>query len=725
VKILITGGYGFIGSHVVERFEKEDYEVFVIDNLSTGNSENVTCKHKFYKYDVEDKACEDVFKRNNIDIVIHLAAQINVSNSMEDPFSDTQTNVLGLVNMLELATKYKVKNFLFASSAAVYGHIENQPINEDEQCNPNSPYGMSKYLGEQYCKKWTELYGLNTSCFRFSSVYGPRQALSGEGDAISTYMKSLMENGQLILNGDGEQSRDFIYVSDLTDALFRASESNISGVYNLSTNSRTSLNDLIPIMGTYVKINDIKRKEAKKEDIKYLSLDNSKLKRAIDWVPIISMEEGIKKTFSWYSDTTRKKESVPHKHVAKSKLISKEYIPYIENIFVFILLIFLTQVLNIKAIQDTIDLKLVYIVVMGLMYGRNQSVISAILSCILFTTESLLTGKTFLLLTLDTSFIFKFCIYILVGLVIGYIIDKHYEKEVASKISMDTLQKKYNFLQEIYTETHDSKLALEDQVVNSKDSFGKIYGVVKTLDSLEPQYIYKESVNLLKDLLNVESLSIYSVDKTRKFLRLIVNEGTNDFINQKTIALDDLMDAKGDILNGKIYINKNLNTELPMVISPILNEKGEFLALIMIHSIEFERLSLYFQNLVAVATGLIQTSILRAYQYEEAIHSKRYIKNTMILKKDFFENIVSINKNSMEKNFSEFAMLKISNTGSDIKAFSDAVSDVIRLNDFMGMAADNSVILLLSNSSSSDTKLVINRLQEKRIEAVEFSEDYI
>lgn len=309
MKILITGGYGFIGSHVVERFEKEDYEVFVIDNLSTGSSENVTCKHKFYKYDVEDKACEDVFKRNNIDIVIHLAAQINVSNSMDDPFSDTQTNVLGLVNMLELATKYKVKNFLFASSAAVYGHIENKPITEDEQCNPNSPYGMSKYLGEQYCKKWTELYSLNTACFRFSSVYGPRQTLSGEGegDAISTYMKSLMENGQLTLKGDGEQSRDFIYVSDLTDALFRASESNISGVYNLSTNSRTSLNNLIPIMGTYVKINDIKRKEGKKGAIKYLSLDNSKLKRAIDWVPIISMEEGIKKTFSWYSDTTQKK----------------------------------------------------------------------------------------------------------------------------------------------------------------------------------------------------------------------------------------------------------------------------------------------------------------------------------------------------------------------------------------------------------------------------------
>ncbi len=254
MKVLVTGGYGFIGSHVVERFEKEGHEVFIIDNMSSGKVENVSCKHKFYKIDVEDKSCEYVFKNNKVDIVVHLAAQINVTTSLEDPFLDTKTNILGLVNMLELSAKYKIKKFIFASSAAIYGNNEKIPLTEEEIAEPLSPYGISKYMGEKYCEKWNDIYNLDTICFRFSNVYGPRQGIIGEGGVISIFMDNIVKDQKITLNGNGEQTRDFIYVSDLTDALFKAAESDIShGVYNLSSNSRSSLNNLIKIL------NDLKR----------------------------------------------------------------------------------------------------------------------------------------------------------------------------------------------------------------------------------------------------------------------------------------------------------------------------------------------------------------------------------------------------------------------------------------------------------------------------------
>ena len=197
MKVLITGGYGFIGSFVAERFYKEGYEVFIIDNLSTGNKQNVDFKHKGYVLSVEDRKCEEIFRSNRFDTVVHLAAQVNVKTSIEDPILDSKSNVLGLSNMLSLAQKYNVHKFILASSAAVYGNNDEIPLSESSTCDPISPYGINKWIGETYCRKWKELYGLDTLCFRFSNVYGPRQGSVGEGGVISIFMEKVMNGKEL------------------------------------------------------------------------------------------------------------------------------------------------------------------------------------------------------------------------------------------------------------------------------------------------------------------------------------------------------------------------------------------------------------------------------------------------------------------------------------------------------------------------------------------------
>ncbi|MCX7921447.1 MAG: GDP-mannose 4,6-dehydratase [Clostridia bacterium] len=300
MKILITGGCGFIGSHVADRLFKEGHEIYIIDNLSSGSIENVKVKHRFYNFDIADEECEKVLQCNKVDIVIHLAAQASVSTSLECPYLDTRTNILGTSNMLFLSEKYGVKKFIFASSAAVYGNPEETPLSEESTINPVSPYGMSKYTGEFYCRKWSEIYGLNTLCFRFSNVYGPRQGMAGEGGVISIFIQKILDNQPLTIYGDGNQTRDFIFVEDLVDALYKSLESSYCGTLNLSTNTENNLNGLVQILEGIQPISEVIFQAARDGDILRSRLDNSKIRKILNWDTEYTFSEGIKKTYQWY-----------------------------------------------------------------------------------------------------------------------------------------------------------------------------------------------------------------------------------------------------------------------------------------------------------------------------------------------------------------------------------------------------------------------------------------
>ncbi|QMV41378.1 NAD-dependent epimerase/dehydratase family protein [Cohnella cholangitidis] len=304
MNVIITGGYGFIGSFVSERFYKEGHRIYIIDNLTTGQKSNVTIPHKFYRMSVHDLNCEQLFQSISPDVVIHLAAQVDVVTSVNEPHADTQSNILGLVNILRCSHKTKVKKLIFASSAAVYGPYEKISLKEDMVCGPVSPYGINKYLGEYYCEKWKELYGLKTLCFRFSNVYGPRQGSKGEGGVVSVFMERIRDGKELNVYGDGGQTRDFIYVEDVVDAIYRGANSEeVTGVYNLSTDTETSVNQLIEIIGSLKETGKVNYLDSRPGDIYRSSLDNTRVKRDLDWAPIYSIQNGLTRTFEWFTQS--------------------------------------------------------------------------------------------------------------------------------------------------------------------------------------------------------------------------------------------------------------------------------------------------------------------------------------------------------------------------------------------------------------------------------------
>lgn len=298
-EVLVTGGCGFIGSKIVERLLEENYHVIVVDNLSTGKIENInTSEVTFYNIDIIDERIEEIFKKHSIKYVIHQAAQTSVPYSINHLSEDTNINIYGSIKIIDLSKKYNVAKIIFASSAAVYGDNNDLPIKEDATGTPTSPYGLAKLTVEEYLLLAKQLYGLDYSILRYSNVYGPKQTTLGEGGVVSIFCDLLSRGERPIIYGDGNQTRDFVYVKDVADANVKALTSE-PGIYNISSNNPTKIIDLFHEISLHyeVKKNPL-FKEERKGDIRHSLLCNKKSLKYIQWTPKTSLEEGIKLTVS-------------------------------------------------------------------------------------------------------------------------------------------------------------------------------------------------------------------------------------------------------------------------------------------------------------------------------------------------------------------------------------------------------------------------------------------
>ncbi len=305
MKILVTGGCGFIGSHIVDAYIAKGHDVVVIDNLSTGVIENLNPQAKFYEQDITEDV-ESIFEKEKFALVNHHAAQINVRTSVEDPIYDAHVNVLGTVNVLRLASRYGVKRFVFSSSGgAVYGEPQRYPINEDMAFDPLSPYGAAKVAAEKYIITFASLYGLDYVILRYSNVYGPRQIIKSEAGVISIFVDCILSDKSCTIFGSGDQVRDYVYVGDVVEAnvLALTCESN---VFNIGTGLETSVNDLIEtfasILGKKVAHQHVAPRPG---EVFRNVLDCTKAHSQIRWQPKTRLKEGILKTFEHFKKIPR------------------------------------------------------------------------------------------------------------------------------------------------------------------------------------------------------------------------------------------------------------------------------------------------------------------------------------------------------------------------------------------------------------------------------------
>ena len=302
MKILVTGGAGFIASHIVDKFIEEGHEVVILDDLSTGFEKNINPKAKFVKLNIRDEKVSDLFEEEKFDVVNHHAAQMDVRRSVVDPAFDANTNILGTINLLQNSVKYGVNKFMFASTGgAVYGEQEYFPADENHPTVPVSPYGISKLSVEKYLYFYFNEHKLNHTILRYANIYGPRQNPFGEAGVVAIFSKKLLKGDQPIINGTGEQTRDYVFVKDVVKANLLTLSDDESDIYNVGTGIETNVNEL------YNMLNDIvgngheeKHGPAAAGEQMRSVITSDKLFNKFNWKPMTKLNDGLKETIEFF-----------------------------------------------------------------------------------------------------------------------------------------------------------------------------------------------------------------------------------------------------------------------------------------------------------------------------------------------------------------------------------------------------------------------------------------
>ena len=303
-KILLTGGAGFIGSHLAEAFLRQGHEVAVVDNLSSGRREQVPAGAQFYPYDIQSQETFDLIGRWRPQVLAHHAAQMSVHRSVEDPVMDARENILGSLNLFQAAAGAGMEKILFASTGgAMYGDQAPVPAREEDRPLPECPYGIAKLAVEHYLHFYQREYGITPICLRYANVYGPRQNGLGEAGVVAIFIEKFLAGEQPLINGDGLQTRDFVCVEDVVAANLAALDYPQAGVFNIGTGRETD------ILTVYRQLQEIigsprgpAHGPAKPGEQRRSALDSSRARKLLDWQPRLTLAEGLARTVAAFRE---------------------------------------------------------------------------------------------------------------------------------------------------------------------------------------------------------------------------------------------------------------------------------------------------------------------------------------------------------------------------------------------------------------------------------------
>ena len=304
MKVLVTGGAGFIGSHVADALVAEGHEVHVLDDLSSGKKENVPAQATLHPLDIRAGEVSALFEQERFDVLVHHAAQMDVRRSVADPGFDASVNVLGFLNLMEAGRASGLKKVLLASTGgAIYGEPDFTPQSEEHALRPLSPYGITKLCTERYLYYYQQQYGIDYVALRYANVYGPRQNPHGEAGVVAIFTQRLLEGEQPVIYGDGEQTRDYVFVGDVVRANLAALRYEGSGVFNVGTETETSVNELFRLLRGEIRPEmPEQHAEGKPGEQKRSILDYGHARQELGWDPKTSLKEGLRQTITWFRD---------------------------------------------------------------------------------------------------------------------------------------------------------------------------------------------------------------------------------------------------------------------------------------------------------------------------------------------------------------------------------------------------------------------------------------
>jgi len=308
MKVLVAGGAGFIGSHTADQLVAGGDDVVILDDLSTGPVAHIPAKARFYQMSLDSPWLSELFAIEHPDAVIHLAAQASVRRSVDNPVYDAHVNVLGTIALLQASVQHGVRRFVFASSGgAIYGDTDMVPTPEDHPGKPVSPYGAAKLAGEAYLATFQAISGISSAAMRYANVYGPRQDPFGEANVVAIFAQRLLEGEEAVINGDGRQTRDFVYVADVVDATLRALASTETGAFNVGTGRETDINAIFSLLKGLTGSSQPERHGPPKAgEQRRSAVDPARAGSVLGWRPRTELKAGMEATVAYFRAQTQR-----------------------------------------------------------------------------------------------------------------------------------------------------------------------------------------------------------------------------------------------------------------------------------------------------------------------------------------------------------------------------------------------------------------------------------
>jgi nucleoside-diphosphate-sugar epimerase len=710
MKILVTGGYGFIGSHLVEKLMKERHHVTIIDDLSTGSPANLMQKPPIYTLSTEDKNCERLFAEMAFDIVIHLA-QKPLPEESDDAFHEIlHSNNIGLNNMLYLAHKYHVKKMIVLSSYHVYGRQNLLPIKEYARPVPVDPKGKCDLMTENFCEAYRKI-GLNVIVLRLASVYGHRQPRNFIRELMEPQSDAESGNEKTMTN----QIKDYIYVSDVIEAIYKVCERETSHVLNIASGNSVSMAEVQEIV--HRTLNPMSQRkinfENNSETPKY-RIDNMKARHQLEWSPKYSLEEGIKKTverIEKHQRAIQRFEPLQKVIEKNSKWFKYGYSKYLENLIAGVFFTLLTYELQLN-LAIKVDFLLIYIILINAYYGWQQGSISIAFAVIAYIwLRVTLEDLSLIHLFNNPNHILYMTLYFIIGISVGYVIDRmKFEKNMIQK-ELASVREELSFTNEMYDKSIEIKNTLQSTIENYEDSLGKIFSVVSKLENAIPEQIFAEAAVVFSKILKTEHVHIYYLN-TAKYLRLVAVKGGQKY--HRSLLVEDYEFLSAVIVDKKIFVNKTLQDNQPIICAPIVQE-GSTKAVVFLDGVVFNNLTHQFLNTLKVLCYLVANAISKASEYEAAIHDKKYFGDTFIMKSEWFNKLIEEKKGTSTENEMPIYLLEFEKNQHSNEALYAKVSKIIRSTDYVGELNSERFAILLTNIRKEEVTVIDARLAEQGI----------
>lgn len=710
MNILLIGGEGNLLDKLIIKYKKEGHRIYLLTGNKYKKAHTEKVFEKYY-FDYESDNLSEIFESVDADITIFLG--IHDSNfKWIDEKKEAIRFTSAVMNILVAYSGSRKGKFIYLSSDEVYEESSIRNIKEDELATASSFKGMALAQSENMCANYRNNLKLDLQILRLDHLYGipqSRKTMSGVCDRMCI---EALEKGYIVARTGRQIS--MLFDSDAVEFIFNIS---MYGkvehvIYNISSGEEISEYRIANLVAE--NFEDVKVVMEDSQE-KRICLSNDRFKKEFGLElharykdTIGKIAKHIKEHKDEFMNDMKSEKSVIYKLYERVNSVFISLLPFIENLICFIPFFMLNNRAVGSRYFENLDFYLLYVLLFAIIYGQQQAIFSATLSVAGYCFRQMYDRSSFSVMQDYNTYVWITQLFIL-GLVVGYMRDELRMIRMENEEEQEHLKHQLDDILDINNSNMRVKDVLERQVIDQRDSIGKIYSMTSTLDQYMPDEVLFCAVELISQIMDSEDVAIYSIHN-EQFARLFSSSSAKARELGNSIKYKEMGEVYEEILQKKVYINRKLEEGYPLMANAIF-EHDKMQMIIMVWGIPWERVTLGQANLLTVASYLIQNALLRADRYMSALESQRYVEGSLILDDEAFESLVNAYRNAKKKNLTECTLVCIADNGIGTDILSRRVTAILRQTDYLGMLGDK-LCILLANTDTEDAAIVVGRLQE-------------